>query len=185
YSYGKIIALAHFILAVFSDFLDGYIARKYNLVTNLGKLLDPIADKILTTTGLVLLLSDYELLEYSGIFWLVAVVLIVCVSRDFLNSLIRQVGAEKGKVFAAVWSGKIRTNVVFFTTIFMMIMAIDWNLMFMNSFVSMMWLYLCVVALVATIVANVYSAYDYTMQNKDVLGFGKKEEQINKEEEVK
>jgi len=178
YSTGKIIALVLFIIAVFTDFLDGWIARKYNMVTNLGKLLDPMADKMLTTAGLVLLLSDYEMLEYIGILWLVVVVAIIAISRDFLNGIIRQLGAEKGKIIAAVWSGKIRTNVMYFTTFFMMFLAYNWTSPFMTFDFEVFWIYICTVGLLASIGFNIYSAIDYTMKNKEIFA------DINKELEV-
>lgn len=180
YSWGKAVALGLYILATVTDFLDGYLARKNGQVTNLGKLLDPMADKMLTTTGLVLVVVDTAIMMVGGglhfvWFALAAFVLVVCISRDFLNSAIRQVGAEKGKIFAAVWSGKIRTNVVFFTTMFMMFLGQDWNTAFMSVNFNIFWTYLCIVGLIACIFFNIYSAIDYIAKNKDVLSDRKEE----------
>ena len=99
---GLSIALWAFVVGAISDFLDGYIARKYNLVTNFGKLIDPLADKILVCAAFVYL-------SYVGIcpFW----VTIIIVFREFLVTGLRQLAVEQGKVMAADRSGKWKTAI--------------------------------------------------------------------------
>lgn len=97
------IALITFIVAAISDFLDGYLARKLNLVTSLGKLLDPIADKVLTA-------SAYIFLCAHGQRFCPAWVVVVILAREFLVTGLRQIAVEKGRVIAADWSGKWKTG---------------------------------------------------------------------------
>ena len=97
------IALVPFVVAAITDFLDGYLARKLNLVTSLGKLLDPIADKVLTASAFIFLC------EHGDIYcpaWVVVVIL----AREFLVTGLRQIAVEQGKVIAADWSGKWKTG---------------------------------------------------------------------------
>ncbi len=106
--YNYLISAMIFALAAFTDFLDGYIARKYNLVTNLGKFLDPIADKALVATAFIVMLVTLSdgtqiLPYYAGIG--VAIILV----RELAVSGFRMVAASKGSVLAADWSGKIKT----------------------------------------------------------------------------
>ena len=106
--YNYLIAAVVFVVAAFTDFLDGYIARKYNLVTNLGKFLDPIADKVLVAAALIVMLVVPDggaaiLPAYSSIF--VAVIL----ARELIISGFRMVAAAKGTVLAADKAGKIKT----------------------------------------------------------------------------
>lgn len=95
-----IIAGILFILASITDFLDGFIARKYNLITDFGKLLDAIADKILVNSVLIILASQ------GFIHPIIPVVIIV---RDSIVNSIKMLAASKGKVVAAIKSGKIKT----------------------------------------------------------------------------
>lgn len=97
-----IIALVLFCLASVTDFLDGYIARKYNQVTDFGKFVDPLADKLLVTAALLIFIE-------KGIFpaWMVFIVL----AREFIITSLRNVAAAKGKVLAASWTGKVKTCV--------------------------------------------------------------------------
>lgn len=97
------VALFAFTIAAITDFLDGYFARKMGLVTSLGKLLDPIADKILTASAFIFLCAHEQRLCPV---WVVVVIL----AREFLVTGLRQIAVEKGKVIAADWSGKWKTT---------------------------------------------------------------------------
>ncbi|MCB6994442.1 CDP-diacylglycerol--glycerol-3-phosphate 3-phosphatidyltransferase [bacterium 210820-DFI.6.37] len=96
----RYIATIIFICASITDMLDGHIARKYNLVTNFGKLMDPLADKLLVMAALVCLV---ELSDVAG--WMVIVIL----AREFAVTGLRQVAASEGIVIAAGITGKIKT----------------------------------------------------------------------------
>jgi len=100
------IALAAFTLAAASDFLDGYLARRLNLVTSLGKLLDPLADKILVCTAFVYLTSTRQPdgLPFAPV-WVTAVI----IGREFLVTGLRQIAVEQGRVIAADGLGKWKT----------------------------------------------------------------------------
>ena len=98
---GYAIALGAFVLGAISDWLDGYLARKMNLVTSLGKLLDPLADKILVCSGFVYLSA-------KGLCPVWVTALIIC--REFLVTGIRQIAVEKGRVMAADDLGKWKTT---------------------------------------------------------------------------
>ena len=106
--YNYVISAVIFVIAALTDYFDGHIARKYNLVTDLGKFLDPIADKVLVSTALIIMLlplGQSFMPFYTGIF--VAVIL----AREIIISGFRMIAASKGKVIAADKSGKIKTFV--------------------------------------------------------------------------
>ncbi len=103
---GKLIALGIFIVAALTDLLDGKIARKYNLVTNLGKFLDPIADKILTASVLFMLIADGTIPAPWGV-----VIVTIIIAREFMVSALRLISASQGTVLAADIWGKAKTMV--------------------------------------------------------------------------
>lgn len=107
-SAGKYAAAAIFILASVTDWLDGYLARKYHLVTDFGKFMDPIADKLLVGSALICLVEKGALAA-----WIVSII----IGREFIISGFRLVASDKGVVIAASYWGK-------FKTVFQMIMVI-------------------------------------------------------------
>ncbi len=97
-----LVALVIFVLASLTDKLDGYVARKYNQITDLGKIMDPLADKLLVFSALVLFVAE-------GLVHPVALLLIL--TRELLITSMRTVLAGKGKIMAAAWAGKLKTVV--------------------------------------------------------------------------
>lgn len=104
FPYCKVVALVLFLLASFTDMLDGKIARKYNLITNFGKFLDPIADKLLTSTVLFMIVADGTVNMYFGV-----ITLTIVIGREFMVAALRQLAATKGVVIAADKLGKYKT----------------------------------------------------------------------------
>lgn len=102
--YSKIVALAILIIASCTDFVDGMIARKYNLVTDLGKFLDPIADKLLVSSALLLVCVDGTIPAPYGV-----LAAIIIIGRELIISAFRQIAATKNFVMAADKWGKLKT----------------------------------------------------------------------------
>ena len=151
----RIIALALFIIASLTDLLDGKIARKYNLVTNFGKFMDPLADKLLVCSALICLIELNALPA-----WMV----IIIISREFIISGFRLVAAEGGKVIAAGYWGKIKTAVTMVTIVFMIPN-------FGEIFSGASWIYpLEQVLVYASLILTIISLIDYLVKNKEVLG---------------
>lgn len=103
---GIFIALGIYVLACITDFLDGYIARKYNLITDFGKFMDQIADKFITTTAMFLVLFGNVAVASN---WLAILMFLIVVLRDILISGIRMVAANKNVVIAADIFGKVKS----------------------------------------------------------------------------
>ncbi|HAB94081.1 MAG TPA: CDP-diacylglycerol--glycerol-3-phosphate 3-phosphatidyltransferase [Lachnospiraceae bacterium] len=136
-------ALILFIVASLTDFADGYIARKYNLITNFGKFMDPLADKILTISGMICLI---ELGRIPS--WIV----IIIVAREFIISGFRLIAAENGVVIAANYWGKFKTTFQMIMII-LMIMNIP-QLQIVTDIVMWIALALTIISLVTYINAN-------------------------------
>ncbi len=134
-----------FAIASLTDFLDGYIARKYDLVTTFGKFMDPLADKILVMAAL-LLLQDAGLVAP----WIVIIIL----SREFIVSGVRLVAVSEGKVIAAGNLGKYKTATTMVAIILLMI-----------SPVEVVGQYLMYLALILTVI----SGYEYVRKNLDII----------------
>ena len=116
FPYHELVSAIVFVLAACTDFLDGYIARKYHLVTNMGKFLDPIADKVLVSTALILLLTRpfvFRFTEATGGWELVlaGVSIALIMARELIVSGFRLLAVERGLVLAADKLGKIKTTV--------------------------------------------------------------------------
>ena len=143
--YGNYIALVIFIVASLTDFLDGKIARKYNLVTNFGKFMDPLADKLLVCSALICLIALDRIPA-----WIV----IVIISREFIISGFRLIAADNGVVIAASYWGKFKTT---FQMIMIILLILDLNYPFsvvVNMVVTYIALILTVVSLIDYIVKN-------------------------------
>ena len=147
----KWIALIIFAVASLTDLLDGKIARKYNLVTNFGKFMDPLADKLLVNSAMICLVEMGRLPA-----WIV----IIIISREFIISGFRLVASDSGIVIAASYWGK-------FKTVFQMVMIIVMIMDLGSSFV-MLETILIYIALILTVV----SLIDYIAKNKEVLTKG-------------
>ena len=149
--YGNYIALAIFVVASLTDLLDGKIARKYNLVTNFGKFMDPLADKLLVCSALICLI-ELKLLPA----WIV----IIIIAREFIISGFRLIASDNGIVIAASYWGKFKT-----TFQMVMIIVLILNQYLDNELLNVLGLILIVVATALTII----SLIDYIVKNKDVL----------------
>lgn len=149
--YTDYIALGVFIIASLTDLFDGKIARKYNLVTNFGKFMDPLADKLLVCAALICLIELNRIPAW---------VVIVIISRDFIISGFRLIAADNRVVIAAGYWGKFKT-----TFQMVMVCLMIANIEALDLFTQIiMW-----VALILTIVSLV----DYLVKNKGVLLDGK------------
>ena len=146
----RYVAAALFIIASLTDMLDGKIARKYNLVTNFGKFMDPLADKLLVCSALICLIELEQLPS-----WMV----IIIVSREFIISGFRLIAAEQGIVIAASYWGKFKTT---FQMIAVILMIVDLPVLHILT-VACTW-----IALVLTVVSLV----DYIAKNHKVLTEG-------------
>lgn len=148
-SYGKYIALAIFCVASLTDLLDGKIARKYNLVTNFGKLMDPLADKLLVCTAM-LCLMDKRILP--------AIVVIIIVCREFIISAVRLIAATNNVVIAANMWGKAKT-VSQMTMIIVLLIHLDFPIYHYIEYA------LIIIATLLTVISLV----DYLVKNKEVF----------------
>lgn len=141
----RYIAVVIFCVASFTDYLDGHIARKYNLVTNFGKFMDPLADKLLVSAAMICMIE---------LGMLPAWVVIIIISREFIITGFRLIAAEGGLVIAASWWGKIKTA----TQMAMIILM----LLGVNKVIGTI---LVVLATIFTVVSGV----DYIVKNISVL----------------
>ncbi len=143
----KWIALAIFIVASLTDLLDGKIARKYNLVTNFGKFMDPLADKLLVCSALICLV---ELAKLPA--WMV----IVIIAREFIISGFRLIASDNGVVIAASYWGKFKTT---FQMVMICLLIAD---------IAAIGIITNVIAWIALIL-TVVSLIDYLVKNKDIM----------------
>ncbi len=161
-SISNLINLIIFVVASLTDFFDGYLARKNNQVTTFGKFADPLADKMLVISSLIILLSDYLTNNSASDFrapveaWVVCVIVI----RELMVSGIRLVAAEQGRVLAAGWSGKIKTAFTMITII----------LCFLNgAFESDVMTIVCRVMIYISAAITIYSGLEYLIKNRKIV----------------
>lgn len=153
----RLIALLIFCIASFTDFLDGYIARKYNLVSNFGKFMDPLADKILVSSAMLCLMVIDD-----AVVKLPAWVVIIIIAREFTITGFRTLAAEQNIIIAAGIWGKLKTVCQMIMIIFLI-----FNLIVMeesNLFITVSWILIYLSAILTLI-----SGIDYIVKNRDVL----------------
>ena len=136
------ISLAVFIVASLTDYVDGYIARKYKQVSDFGKFLDPLADKLLTIAAMTMFCMWGSFTAWA---------LMLVLTREFAVTGLRLVAVGKGKVIAAGWSGKVKTASTMI------------GLCVMMAFPTVMWLSVAVTAVI--VVTTIYSGVEYFIQN--------------------
>ncbi|MER2181094.1 MAG: CDP-diacylglycerol--glycerol-3-phosphate 3-phosphatidyltransferase, partial [Desemzia incerta] len=141
-----------FVVASLTDWLDGQIARKRNLVTNFGKFADPLADKLLVATAMIVLVGQN--LTPS---WVVAVIIMRELAVTGLRLLLVEQG---GTVLAAAWPGKIKTNTQMFAIIFLLLN--DFPFGFLPFSIGTVMLYIC-------LFFTIYSGADYFIKNSQVF----------------
>ena len=141
-------ALAVFILASVTDFIDGYVARHYHQITDFGKFMDPLADKLLVMSAMA---------WFVEVAWMPAWAFFVVIARELAVTGLRLVAVQQGRVIAAAKSGKVKTACTMVGIILMLI--------FPNATLRLV----CVAVILVT---TIYSGIEYFVKNKDVLAKG-------------
>lgn len=165
------VALGIFVVASLTDFLDGYIARKYNMVTDLGKFLDPIADKVLVLAGLIVLIADpYETNVFGriGIIGIIygGVGVSIIMAREMVVSSLRMMAAKKGIVLAAEMTGKVKT---FFTDVTIIVLLLAGDLLNFAPDVGIVFDYIGLVCFGISVLLTIISGCSYLIKNKEVF----------------
>lgn len=145
FPFHMLFALIVFLLACITDFVDGYIARHYDQVTDFGKFMDPLADKVLVMAALLCFVEMGRLSAWA---------LLIVIVREFAVTALRLIAAERGRVIAAAWSGKVKTasTMVCIVLMFLPIPAV------LNT--------VCCWVITLT---TLYSGVEYFVKNKDVI----------------
>ncbi|MBQ7792031.1 MAG: CDP-diacylglycerol--glycerol-3-phosphate 3-phosphatidyltransferase [Clostridia bacterium] len=149
----ELIAAVIFLVISLTDFLDGYIARKYNQITDFGKFLDPLADKILVISAFVIFVSQGKLSP---------IITIVVIAREFLVTSIRLVAAGKGNVIAASMSGKLKTVSQIVCVIAILLEGILCKVIALPYGLIFSWIML---------IFTIYSGLEYLILNRKLISF--------------
>lgn len=144
-----IISTVIFVIASITDGIDGHIARKYNLITNFGKFVDPLADKLLVTSAILIFVEQGVMPSWAAM---------IIIARDLVVSSLRMVASAQGRVIQAVFSGKLKTTVHV-----VCIVALLLNVFPQNINMWLVWL---------MVIMSTYSGADYMLKNIDVLKEG-------------
>lgn len=168
--YGSFIATFIFILAALTDKLDGYIARSRNQVTNFGKFMDPLADKLLVTAALICLVEMQIVPSWAAI---------IIIAREFAVSGLRTIAAAEGKVIAASWWGKIKT-VIQIVAIVLLLLKVNIgdskylsDLLIRSEFGEKFFNHVPGVMLIVAVAITIISGYEYFKNNKEAIAINK------------
>lgn len=164
--YGSIIATLVFIIASLTDQLDGYIARSRNQITNFGKFMDPLADKLLVTAALISLVELHLIPAWAAV---------VIIAREFAVSGLRTLAASDGTVIAASWWGKIKT-VTQIAAIILLLLKVNissseylTNLVVNNNILNEFFNYVPNFILIIAVIITIISGIDYFIKNKNAI----------------
>lgn len=152
---GQMIAFVIFIVASLTDWADGYIARKQNLVTKFGQFMDPLADKLLVTAALVAFVEVGKLAS-----WIVVII----IAREFIISIFRAIAASEGIVIAASKWGKFKT--VSQMIMIILILLNNWPFAYIGVPADQIFVWI-------SVAMTLISGYDYINKNRSVLAEGK------------
>ena len=145
FPFHQYVALAVFVLASVTDFVDGYIARHYDQVTDFGKFMDPLADKVLVMAAMLWFVEAGRFPAWA---------LLIVIVREFAVTALRLVAVEGGRVIAAAWSGKVKTAST--------MVGICVMFLFPHQVVA-------IVVVAVIVLTTVYSGVEYFVKNKDVM----------------
>lgn len=156
--YADILAMIIFVVAAATDGVDGYIARNYNQVTDFGKFIDPLADKILVISALICMV------EFG---WIYSIAVIIIIAREFMVTGLRTVAMGSGKVIAAGFSGKLKTVIQIVVVVGIMVVRCF-------GIYDISWISILVeIGIWVMVFITVYSGAEYIIQNWSVIDFKK------------
>ncbi|AQM60904.1 MULTISPECIES: CDP-diacylglycerol--glycerol-3-phosphate 3-phosphatidyltransferase [Clostridium] len=168
--YGTFIATFIFVIASVTDKLDGYIARSRNQITNFGKFMDPLADKLLVTAALISLVEFRVVPSWAAV---------IIIAREFAVSGLRTIAASEGKVIAASWWGKIKT-VIQIVAIILLLIEVNisqskylFDLVTNSNFLMNFFEYVPRISLDIAVIITIVSGYDYFRKNKGIISTNK------------
>lgn len=168
--YGTALATLVFVIAALTDKLDGYIARSRNQITNFGKFMDPLADKLLVTAALISLVEFHIIPSWAAI---------IIIAREFAVTGLRTVAASDGVVIAASWWGKLKTVIQIIAII---LLLLKFNIQSQNEFATMisntallnnLFDFLPELFLYLAVIITILSGIDYFMKNKNAIKIDK------------
>ncbi|GKU24738.1 CDP-diacylglycerol--glycerol-3-phosphate 3-phosphatidyltransferase [Clostridium folliculivorans] len=169
-TYSTFIATFIFILASLTDKLDGYIARSRNQITRFGKLMDPLADKLLVTSALISLVELHVIPSWAAV---------IIIAREFAVSGLRTIAASDGTVIAASWWGKIKT-VIQIVAIILLLLKVNigsskylTDLIYKHSWMNNFFDIVPTIALYIAVIVTILSGVDYFVKNKDAINTDK------------
>lgn len=169
-TYSTFIATFIFILASLTDKLDGYIARSRNQITRFGKLMDPLADKLLVTSALISLVELHVIPSWAAV---------IIIAREFAVSGLRTIAASDGTVIAASWWGKIKT-VIQIVAIILLLLKVNigsskylTDLVYKHSWMNNFFDIVPTIALYIAVIVTILSGVDYFVKNKAAINTDK------------
>lgn len=166
------VALGIFAIASITDFFDGKIARKRNLVTDLGKFLDPIADKVLVTSAIVVMVADPNANVFTSVLgnmlglMLGGIGVVIIIARELVVSSLRMMAAKHGKVLAAEYIGKVKT---FFTDVTLVVVLLASGLYEFSDTAGRITAIIALVGFGISVLLTIISGVSYLVKNKEVF----------------